>query len=143
MYPVSELYLWSFESCFGFEVFLDKLSVDTQLQTVYVLRRKLQDVIGFMMKSFMSSDDQNDFFHCTLCDFKIRYDYKGYNPPFFKKEIKLLESVYCIRDPFADDNLGGIILGGDCSSCGKSVCVSQVCVSNLFDIKFRTVLCTT
>ncbi|KAH8876645.1 hypothetical protein KSF78_0005014 [Schistosoma japonicum] len=73
----------------------------------------------------MSSDVQNEFFHCTLCDFKIRYDYKGNNPPFFKKEIKFLESVYCIRDPFADDNLGGIILGGDCSTCGKSVCVSQ------------------
>ncbi|KAH8876644.1 Cysteine-rich DPF motif domain-containing protein isoform 1 [Schistosoma japonicum] len=87
----------------------------------------------------MSSDVQNEFFHCTLCDFKIRYDYKGNNPPFFKKEIKFLESVYCIRDPFADDNLGGIILGGDCSTCGKSVCVSQNC--SMYNLKRCCLYC--
>ncbi|CAH8850473.1 unnamed protein product [Trichobilharzia szidati] len=77
----------------------------------------------------MSDDIRQELFHCRLCNFKIRYDYKGDSPPFFKKDVKLLENAYCIRDPFADDNLGGIILGGDCSLCGKCVCVSQNCSS--------------
>lgn len=89
--------------------------------------------------NFMSSEIQNELFHCSVCDLKIRYDYKGDKPPFFKKDIKLLESVYCIRDPFADDNLGGIILGGDCSVCRRSVCISQDC--STYNMKRYCICC--
>ncbi|KAF5406466.1 hypothetical protein PHET_00014 [Paragonimus heterotremus] len=36
-------------------------------------------------------------------------------------------NAYTMRDPFADDNLGGIILGSDCCICKEMVCISQNC----------------
>ncbi|KAA3678784.1 uncharacterized protein DEA37_0013584 [Paragonimus westermani] len=66
-------------------------------------------------------------FCCNTCGFKINYDNKGRRPKYFNRDLELLEDAYTMRDPFADDNLGGIILGSDCCICKEMVCISQNC----------------
>ncbi|KAF8562721.1 hypothetical protein P879_06001 [Paragonimus westermani] len=66
-------------------------------------------------------------FCCNTCGFKINYDNKGRRPKYFNRDLELLEDAYTMRDPFADDNLGGIILGSDCCICKEMVCISQDC----------------
>ncbi|KAF7261626.1 hypothetical protein EG68_00993 [Paragonimus skrjabini miyazakii] len=66
-------------------------------------------------------------FCCNTCGFKINYDHKGRKPKYFNRDLELLEDAYTMRDPFADDNLGGIILGSDCCICKEMVCISQNC----------------
>lgn len=54
--------------------------------------------------------------------------------------FSILEDVYIMRDPFADDNLGGIIIGADCLICKKMVCVSPVLLVPLLFSLFRLAL---
>lgn len=87
------------------------------------------------------SSDSVKVFTCSMCDFTIQFDCKGKDPRYMPRDLKyftvcfteimiffirLLESVYCVRDPFVDDNLGGLIIGSDCSVCRSMVCTSQV-----------------
>ncbi|CAL8088623.1 unnamed protein product [Calicophoron daubneyi] len=66
-------------------------------------------------------------FCCSMCGFKISFDCKSKCPAYFNKDVEILEEIYSIRDPFADDNLGGLILGSDCCVCGHMVCASPSC----------------
>ncbi|KAA0190474.1 hypothetical protein FBUS_07182 [Fasciolopsis buskii] len=72
-----------------------------------------------------SSDTQ--LFCCSVCNFLIPFDTKGRKSKFLSSDVHILEDVYIMRDPFADDNLGGIIIGADCLICKKMVCVSPAC----------------
>ncbi|TPP57537.1 hypothetical protein FGIG_06540 [Fasciola gigantica] len=71
------------------------------------------------------SSVNTQLFCCSICDFRIPYDTKGRGSKYLSKEIQILEDAYIMRDPFADNNLGGIILGADCCLCKRMVCVSQ------------------
>ncbi|XP_011306550.1 cysteine-rich DPF motif domain-containing protein 1, partial [Fopius arisanus] len=63
-------------------------------------------------------------FKCFRCSLEERFDYKGTKPP-FSRAIVYLEECYIMKDPFTPPNKGQVlVLGGDCSICGQSVCLS-------------------
>lgn len=65
-------------------------------------------------------------FQCKHCG----NEYKFENHSKFKKETMqffMLEDVYYIRDPFEETSKIPMILGGNCSICSESVCISPKC----------------
>lgn len=65
-------------------------------------------------------------FQCQQCGNEYKYEKHAK----FKKEslqFYMLEHVYYIKDPFEDKSQLPIVLGGDCSLCGGTVCVSPKC----------------
>lgn len=67
--------------------------------------------------------DAGGTFACSFCSLKERFDYKGSNAP-FAKQLYYLEDAYVAKDPFSLPNKGEVlVLGGDCSVCGKAVCL--------------------
>ena len=64
-------------------------------------------------------------FSCSTCDFAVDYHYKGRKPP-FAKSIMLLEDCFIMKDPFSTSG-GYICVGGICSVCSKTVCMSNTC----------------
>ncbi|CAM0512109.1 unnamed protein product [Fasciola hepatica] len=90
-------------------------------------RKNRVEVSESQSRCFVSrmSSVNTQFFCCSICDFRIPYDTKGRGSKYLSKEVQILEDAYIMRDPFADNNLGGIILGADCCLCKRMVCVSQ------------------
>ncbi|BFZ08277.1 hypothetical protein BsWGS_11316 [Bradybaena similaris] len=72
-----------------------------------------------------TKDSDAQTFTCSSCDFTVDYHYKGRKPP-FAKNIVLLEDCYIMKDPFSTSG-GFICVGGNCSLCGCSVCMSNDC----------------
>ncbi|XP_040568447.1 cysteine-rich DPF motif domain-containing protein 1 [Lepeophtheirus salmonis] len=65
-------------------------------------------------------------FECCICDFSEKADYYGRNPNSLKKIISFKRNHYILsRDPFASNpgKASFLILGGDCNSCCKKVCL--------------------
>lgn len=74
-------------------------------------------------------------FNCANCPFSEQCEYKGRQPPFANK-VKFLEECYVMQDPFSpppgklSDKSSSeyfIVLGADCSSCGRTVCAAGTC----------------
>lgn len=74
-------------------------------------------------------------FKCEECTFQIVCNYKGLKPP-FAKNIQFQEDCYVMQDPFSPPpgNLSAksnseyfIVIGVDCSACGRTVCSSPNC----------------
>ncbi|KAJ8971293.1 hypothetical protein NQ314_000770 [Rhamnusium bicolor] len=71
--------------------------------------------------------EEIQYFQCSSCIFKEKYEYFGSNPPQVKNYI-LLEDAYVIEDPFLPPKQGKIvILGAHCVKCRKSVCKDVNC----------------
>lgn len=67
------------------------------------------------------------YFHCSICNLKEKFDYFGCNPPFVK-HYKLLENAYCVEDPFSPPKQGEVlVLGSHCEKCNCSVCKDSNC----------------
>lgn len=70
-------------------------------------------------------------FVCSACLMNEKCDYKGRNPHFARK-INLTEECFVMKDPFSPPvgtNPGEnfLIIGADCSCCGKIVCRGFEC----------------
>lgn len=84
----------------------------------------------------LKSDSENEktkdkkeiqYFQCTSCNFREKFDYFGREPPFLKN-YKLLEDAYVIEDPFLAAKQGRIIiLGSYCIQCTRMVCKDINC----------------
>lgn len=86
-------------------------------------------------------------FTCENCGFNEACEYKGLNPTFAKK-IQFTEECYVMQDPFSpppgklSDKSNSeyfIVLGADCSSCHKVVCVAATC--SIFYMKTYCLQC--
>ncbi|KAF4759268.1 cysteine-rich, DPF motif domain containing 1 [Perkinsus olseni] len=84
-------------------------------------------------------------FLCCLCGFKCRYDYVGQSPPYVdSSDMVFLEEVYSLQSPFSGSKLSShvevplltglsatdspvIVLGAECSCCGRKVCTDAAC----------------
>lgn len=70
--------------------------------------------------------EPSKYFECNECQTKYKYDdmskFKGK-----KANLHLLEGVYYMKDPFEPVHDIPLILGGVCSVCSSTVCVSQKC----------------
>lgn len=72
-------------------------------------------------------------FKCSSCNINEKAHYKGTSPP-FSRNIDLKYPSYIMKDPFSPPGKGEIlILGADCASCDKTVCVNKKC--SLFYLK--------
>ena len=47
--------------------------------------------------------NQSSLFQCSLCDVATNYTYFGRTPP-DSPLVTFLEDVFCIKDPFCDEN---------------------------------------
>lgn len=66
-------------------------------------------------------------FICSSCSMVEKVHYKGSTPP-FSRNIVLKYPSYVMKDPFSPPGKGEIlILGSDCASCEKPVCISKEC----------------
>lgn len=66
-------------------------------------------------------------FLCCICHMKELVDYKGKKPP-FSRHLKLEEESYVMKDPFSPPGKGQVIvMGSDCSICGRTVCIAKEC----------------
>ncbi|CAG5121876.1 unnamed protein product [Candidula unifasciata] len=72
-----------------------------------------------------AADTLGKTFSCSSCDFVVEYQYQGRKPP-FAKNIMLVEDCYIMKDPFSTSG-GFVCVGGICSLCGCSVCMSNDC----------------
>ncbi|KAF4669641.1 cysteine-rich, DPF motif domain containing 1 [Perkinsus olseni] len=68
-------------------------------------------------------------FLCCLCGFTCRYDYVGQSPPYVdSSDMVFLEEVYSLQSPFSGTTDSPVIvLGGECSCCGRKVCTDAAC----------------
>ncbi|KAM6161505.1 cysteine-rich DPF motif domain-containing protein 1 isoform 1-T6 [Erethizon dorsatum] len=64
-------------------------------------------------------------FECQLCGLTAPYSYVGQKPP-DTQSVVLLEQSYVMKDPFSPDRGRFLVLGAQCSVCGRLVCVGPV-----------------
>uniref|UniRef100_A0A914VQP7 Cysteine-rich DPF motif domain-containing protein 1 n=1 Tax=Plectus sambesii TaxID=2011161 RepID=A0A914VQP7_9BILA len=76
-----------------------------------------------------AEEPEKPVFSCCICGLVETCDYYGNTPP-FTKPIAFKENVYIMRDPFSPpgtkSSTSYLLLGGECSACGASVCADQV-----------------
>ncbi|KAM6161511.1 cysteine-rich DPF motif domain-containing protein 1 isoform 2-T7 [Erethizon dorsatum] len=65
-------------------------------------------------------------FECQLCGLTAPYSYVGQKPP-DTQSVVLLEQSYVMKDPFSPDRGRFLVLGAQCSVCGRLVCVGPEC----------------
>ncbi|XP_005379559.1 PREDICTED: cysteine-rich DPF motif domain-containing protein 1 [Chinchilla lanigera] len=65
-------------------------------------------------------------FECQLCGLTAPYSYVGQKPP-NTQSVVLLEESYVMKDPFSPDRDRFLVLGAQCSVCGRLVCVGPEC----------------
>lgn len=107
-----------------------------------------------------AQEAEKPVFSCAICGLVETCDYYGNTPPFTKPIgfVLLLsiiivlrvtsflysfkENVYVMRDPFSPpgtkSSTSYLLLGGECSICGASVCADQVTVPSMFILLLNT-----
>ena len=73
-----------------------------------------------------SHDSEARPFACHACEFSTTADGPARAGPRPGSGIAFLEAVYVRRDPFAP-RLRPLVIGADCSMCGKAFCVAPTC----------------
>lgn len=67
------------------------------------------------------------YFHCSTCHLREKFDYYGNQPPKMK-HFKFSENCYVMVDPFVPPKEGEyIVLGAHCVTCNRTVCKEAGC----------------
>uniref|UniRef100_A0A914VQ66 Cysteine-rich DPF motif domain-containing protein 1 n=1 Tax=Plectus sambesii TaxID=2011161 RepID=A0A914VQ66_9BILA len=86
-----------------------------------------------------AEEPEKPVFSCCICGLVETCDYYGNTPP-FTKPIAFKENVYIMRDPFSPpgtkSSTSYLLLGGECSACGASVCADQTSCSVFYAKRF-------
>ncbi|KAL3286897.1 hypothetical protein HHI36_001384 [Cryptolaemus montrouzieri] len=98
----------------------NEMKVECEESLIKIQRKEMSQVKG-------EKDQVVKYFQCEHCNLKEKYEYFGFEPPFFKK-YKLREESYITEDPFLPPKEGEIIiLGAHCIRCKKSMCKDIKC----------------
>lgn len=110
------------------DVEADQIAIDEKSNEIVQTEPKTEDVKP-------KKDPPKIPFVCKICDFKMPCEYKGKTPR-FAKNIQFIEECYVIQDPFSPPpgHLSSkstcehfIVMGSDCTYCGRSVCQLNSC----------------
>lgn len=67
------------------------------------------------------------YFQCSTCSLKEKFDYFGDQPPKMKR-FRYAEHCYLMVDPFVPPNRGEyLVLGAHCVMCNRTVCRDTCC----------------